>query len=135
MLNPLPEILFLEPLAPFVLRIAAGIIFLIIGYSHLMKERREGIASDLRARWKAAGAFFIFGIGVAELLAGLSLLLGFLTQIGAILGGIIALTLLWISKTYAKIAADSPAFYTLLFAICLSLLLTGAGAFAFDLPL
>ena len=135
MLNPFPEVLFLEPLAPFILRIAAGAILLLIGYSHFTKERREGIASDLRIKWGATGTFFIWVLGGAELLAGLSLILGFLTQIGAILGGIVALKLLWFRKTYTKVAPHSAAFYTLLFAICLSLFFTGAGAFAIDLPL
>jgi uncharacterized membrane protein YphA (DoxX/SURF4 family) len=135
MLNPFPEILFLDPLAPFILRTAVGIIFLLIGYSHLTKERREGIASDLRLKWGATGTFFIWVIGIAEILSGLSLILGLLTQIGALVGGIISIKLLWLRKTYTKIAPHSSAFYTLLFIVCLSLLFTGAGAFAFDLPL
>lgn len=135
MLNPFPEILFLEPLAPFILRVTAGIIFLLIGYSHLTKERREGIASDLEVKWGVVGTYSAWIFGGAEVLVGISLILGFLTQIGAIIGGIAALKLLWFRKIYPRLAPDSSAFYTLLLAICLSLLFTGAGAFAIDLPL
>jgi len=135
MLTVFPGLLFLDPLAPFLLRVTVGIIFLFMGYNHLTRERREGIATDLRLKWGATGTFFIWYLGIFEIVVGLFLIAGFLTQIAAIVGGIIALKLLHGRKKYPKISPQSTSFYILLFVICLSFLVTGAGAFAIDLPL
>ena len=135
MLSVFPDLLFLDPLAPFFLRVTVGIIFLLMGYNHLTRERREGLASDLRLKWGATGTFFIWYLGIFEVITGLFLIIGFLTQIAAIVGGVITLKLLYGRKKYPKIAPQGSSFYIILFVICLSLLLTGAGAFAIDLPL
>ena len=135
MLNPFPELLILGLLAPFLLRVALGALFLHAGWSHLSRENRAEAASKLRLEWGALGTYFIWIVGVAEVLAGLALLVGFLTQIAALVGVLIALKLLYIRKHYPVIASGSVEFYILVIAMCLSLLLSGAGALAIDIPL
>lgn len=66
---------------------------------------------------------------------GLALLIGFLTQVAALVGMCITLLLLYARKRYSVIAEESAACYVLIIAMCLSLLLSGAGAIAIDIPL
>ena len=78
----------------------------------------------------ATGLFIL-----VELLVALGLLLGFYTQVAAILGVIICLKVLLVKRGLRHVSPLSHLGYALLALICLSLLFTGAGAFAFDLPL
>lgn len=136
MLNPFPELLVLSfILAPFMLRLALGGLFLYAGWQHLSREKRASAASALRVEWGALGTYFIWVLGIVEVLVGLGLLLGLLTQIAALVGGLIALKLLLFRKRYPVIASGSAQFYILAIAICLSLLISGAGGLAFDVPL
>jgi len=135
MLNPLPDLLYLAVLGPFILRIAVGIFFLSRGYTNLMREKRQELASALRVEWGSLGTFFVWYLGATQVLVGLSLMLGYYTQIGALVGIIVALKLLFFKKKYPVIAPYSGTLYLIVAAVCLSLLLTGAGGFAFDLPL
>jgi len=134
MLNPIPELLTLSFFAPFLLRIAVGLIFLSLGYRHIVKER-AATAAAVNERWGQLGTFFVWYLGIAEIAAGLLILLGLWTQIAAIVGAVIAIKMLFLKKRHAVLARESTLFYGLLLAVCLSLLVSGAGAFAFDLPL
>ena len=60
---------------------------------------------------------------------------GYYTQIAALLGAIGAFKAFLFTKRYPEIIPFSRSTYILLIAILLSLLLTGAGAIAFDLRL
>ena len=135
MLNPFPELLILGLLAPFILRVALGVLFLHAGWNHLSRERRAKAASKLRVAWGVLGTHFIWILGVVEVLVGLALLVGFFTQIAALVGVLIALKLLYLRKPHPVIASGSVECYILVIAICLSLLLSGAGALAIDIPL
>jgi len=137
MLNIFPNLLFLGLLSPFLIRIALGIIFLWIGYSYLFKDR-EIIMKQISDRWPKISAPIVWFYGIFEIIAGIFLALGFLTQIAAIAGILIsvdALFVKWLYKDLSSIAKYSKLFYMLIFAVSLSLLFSGAGAFAFDLPL
>jgi|TARA_Y100000310_G_scaffold122869_2_gene121625 uncharacterized membrane protein YphA (DoxX/SURF4 family) len=134
MLNPIPELLTLGFFAPFILRVVAGLIFLSLGYRHAVKERAATTAA-VNERWGQVGTFFVWYLGIAEVTAGLLILLGLWTQIGAVIGAVIAVKMLLLKRKHAVLAKESTAFYGLLLAICLSLLISGAGALAFDLPL
>lgn len=137
MLNTFPNLLFLGLLSPFLIRIAIGVIFIWIGYSYLFKNR-EIMLEQLKKRWsKGASSFMLFG-GVFEIITGIFLIVGFLTQIASIAGMLIALDALFVKILYKdldKVAKYNKLFYVLLFIASLSLLFSGAGAFAFDLPL
>ncbi len=135
MLNPFPDLLTYSLLAPFVLRVTLALILLSIAYMHLTKERLSGTASRLRTEMGGLGTYVIWYLGTIELIAGISLLVGFLTQIGAILGIIAGIELFFLRKRYTTITPHHKSFYVLIIVMSFSLLLTGAGAIAFDLPL
>ena len=114
MLSIFPEILFLSPFAALFLRVAAGAVF---GYA----ASRHIAQGDLLSR----------GVGGIEIICAVLLFAGLYTQPAAILG--IALFLVHASIPRLRVVPVSAGF--LLLTICISLLLTGPGAFAFDLPL
>ncbi len=114
MLSIFPDILFLAPLAPFVIRIALAVLFVSVGWSRVYQN-------DLVLR-----SFALVEIAVAAALA-----LGAWTQPAALAGALVVLA--WIVRPTLRPTPVSTALLALV--MCLSLLVTGAGAFAFDLPL
>lgn len=137
MLNTFPNLLFLGLLSPFLIRIAVGVIFIYIGYSYLFKDR-DVVVEQLKKRWQKSTSYFIWFGGVFEIITGIFLIAGFLTQIASIVGILIALDALFVKIFYKdldKVAKYNKLFYILLFTASLSLLFSGAGVFAIDLPL
>lgn len=136
MLNTFPQLLAYGFgsyfFAPTILRIAAAIIFVHLAYAHY--GNKEAI-SKTRFPILGEGAWIPWLAIAVESAVALILFFGYHTQIGAILGALIALKAALWSGTYPKyfILSRSAAF--LLFVICLCLLITGAGGLAFDLPL
>lgn len=132
MFNPFPELFAYQLLAFTFLRVAAGLVFVYAAWTHF--KRRDDIA-HVRFPLIGAGAWVAwFGI-IVELAVAAALIAGYDTQWAAIVGALIALK-------YATWAGRYPAYFMLprstallLFAICIVLLFTGAGFFAFDIPL
>lgn len=114
MLSVFPEILFLSPLAPFLLRIALGILLGFAGFRHM---RRLDIVSRILA--------------AVEFAAAAALVLGTWTQPAALTASIVAA--IWLFQPSSRVHSLSTILLALV--IALSLIVTGAGAFAFDLPL
>ena len=134
MLNPFPEILFLGHLAPTLLRIAAA---LCLGYSAycILKERRAVLQTELPVIGKPGVALVWIATSITMLTA-FALFFGYGTQVAAIVGGAIALKYgLFLPKRIQHLVPLSRGTYMLVFVICLSLLITGGGAFAMVLPL
>lgn len=134
MLNPFPELLIYSLLAPFILRVVVGLIFIDLGIL-LFKNEKERWLASLSALKIPSPKNALRILGAIEIVGGVMLVLGFYTQIAALV-----LVLLTFAEVYTEYKEDlilkrNLVFYTLLFAICLSLLLSGAGAFAIDLPL
>jgi uncharacterized membrane protein YphA (DoxX/SURF4 family) len=133
-LNPFPELLVMEMLAPFILRVVLGIILVNVGYLVLTKER---------PRWK----FFVEGLGlkpvdslvsllgIVGIVSGTALILGFYTQIAALVVVIISFVQAYAEYKESVLVKRNITFYILIITIALSLLFTGAGAFSLDLPL
>lgn len=136
MLNPFPELLPLWRDAPALLRVAAALVFFYLAYSSLM--HKNAIAA---ARWPLGlrGAWIAWFAIVIELLIGGALLAGAYTQYAAIVAALTALKSLSYSRFWPELKplvfplSNGTAF--LLLAISLSLLLTGAGTHAVDIPL
>lgn len=134
MLNPFPDLLIYSTLGPLVLRVLVGIIFIDLGYLKFKSERKT---------WETA--FNTFGIRPADfflpiyaliqIVGGAMLFIGAWTQIAALILAIFTGIELFIEWKEGNILRRDLVFYILVFSICLSLLLTGAGAFAFDIPL
>jgi uncharacterized membrane protein YphA (DoxX/SURF4 family) len=117
MLNPFPELLYLTPLAPFLLRVLLGITFIYFGYERLTKSKTEK------------------SLAVVKILVGILFVIGLYTQIASLLA-ICILGFRLVQKIRHKAFLSAGVnYYLILFVIALSLLFTGAGAWAFDLPL
>ncbi len=133
MLNPFPELLAFGLLSPFLIRVCLGVIFVRHGYFKLFKNRAE-----------AAGSFAVVGVfanhmavvvGMIEMVGGIMLLAGFLTQVVAlILSAAVVITGV-IKKKSAGMAQREIGFSAFVFLALVSLLFSGAGFLAFDLPL
>ena len=134
MLSLFPSFFTFSLFAPLILRIAVGIFFFSLGYRHLTKEK-EMLTNELTKRLGLFSKQFVFILGSVEILIGLFFIAGFLTQGVVIVGMLLTLKFLWFKKEYPTLAKHNKAFYILLLAILFSLLLTGAGIPAVDLPL
>jgi putative oxidoreductase len=134
MLNPFPDLLVYSLLAPLILRIVAGFIFVDLGKLSFREEKE---------RWKISLGVLgisnpILGVkilGLVEIIGGLMLIVGFYTQIAALILATLTLAQVYIEYKNPEVLKRNIVFYLLLFAITISLLFSGAGAFAMDLPL
>lgn len=113
-LSVFPEILFLAPFAALLIRFALAILLGYCAWKHLVNRDKVGRA-----------------LGFVESIVASALILGAWTQIVAIIG--MLFVGIWIMYPKSRVTATGTAF--LAFVLFLSLLLTGAGALAFDLPL
>jgi len=134
MLNPFPDLLTYSFFAPLILRVIAGLIFIDLGVLLFRNERQRWLIS-LSTIKAPQPEITVKVLGVIEIAGGLMLILGLYTQIAAL-----ALALLTFAEAYVEykdpaILKRNFVFYIMLLAILLSLLLSGAGAIAFDLPL
>ena len=131
--NLFPSLFSFSLIAPFILRVVIGFIFLNLGYLKMTKEKPGWVGSLHILGIKPAG-FFAGLLGVVEAVGGLLLIAGAFTQLTALILGIISLSELLIEYKEESILKRDMVFYLLLSAICASLLLTGAGLFAIDIP-
>ncbi|MDP3661381.1 MAG: DoxX family protein [bacterium] len=134
MLSVFPDLLAFGLLAPFLLRVALGLVFINFGWYKLGKNRAEKAAFFESLGWKP-GNYFAFGFGAIELIAGILLVIGLYTQPAALVAALISLGALLLKRKTTNGIESSTGFLTLLFVIALSLLVSGAGFFAFDFPL
>ncbi len=120
-LSVFPSLLALWPLAPFLLRLTAAYFIGRAGY--VVAFKRPGLSVNVRI------------IGYLKLAAALLLFIGLYTQ-GAALAAII-LTLLSINtkRNHPELIEQTYSFLILLIVVLLSILILGAGWWAFDLPL
>lgn len=134
MLNPFPEFLNYALLAPLVLRVVVGFIFVDLGLLKFKSEKDRWLASFDTLGLRPA-TLFVPLYGALQVIGGFMLFFGLWTQVAAlffVLSTGIELGIEWRAR---EILRRDAVFYLLVFVISLSLLLTGAGAFAIDLPL
>jgi uncharacterized membrane protein YphA (DoxX/SURF4 family) len=132
MLNPFP-IQFLAPLAYTVLRVVVGTVLFSLGLSHL--RDRDSLAPLFSFSWFPYGRFAVWYLALIELAVGLMFLFGFLTQIAALLAMFLSLKFIVMRSRWSAPSIPDRLFYILLFGASFTLFVTGAGAFAFDLPI
>ncbi|MDO8510485.1 MAG: DoxX family protein [bacterium] len=135
MLNVFPDLLIFSLVAPFIIRIVAGFMFVASGYRKLSPDRLKK-AVFFENQGLRPGMLFVWIIALIELVGGAFLVAGLYTQLAALililpLIGALALKVLRGGNEFNH----ETAYYVLLLAICLSLLLSGAGRPAIDLPL
>jgi putative oxidoreductase len=134
MLSVFPNLLTYTHLAPFILRVVVGVIFLELGYLKLGKEKSAWNMFFQTIHFKPSYVFVAL-LAIIEIVGGAFLVVGYLTQVAALVMVIILFAEGYVELQDGALLKRDIVFYTLLLAICISLLLTGAGAFAFDLPL
>lgn len=134
MLNPFPELLNYSLLAPFLLRVVIGLIFIDLGMLKFRGEKGRWIAS-CEALGVRPADFFVTLYGLLQIAGGLLLLIGLWTQVAALVFAIFTFAELYVEWSANTVLKRDLTFYLLVFVISLSLLLTGAGAYAFDIPL
>lgn len=134
MLSVFPTLLVFGLFAPFLLRVALGFVFVRFGWHKLGKGRTEKTAFFESLGWKP-GNYFAFSFGIIELAAGVLLLIGLYTQLAALVAALILLGALILKRAHKTGIESSRGFLALLLIVALSLLVSGAGFFAFDFPL
>jgi uncharacterized membrane protein YphA (DoxX/SURF4 family) len=133
MLNPFPQFMFLSFFAPTLLRITVAVVFAMIAF-RLYKTRAEVARGKVPFIGTPGMAFVIIAI-IIDLLLAVMLFLGWSTQLAALVGTIVSLKHAWAAGRYPLWSPKSRSVYILAAIICISLLVTGAGAYAMDLPL
>ena len=132
MLNTFPNLLVFGFFAPTLLRVAVACLFFYAAYS---AYKHRDAAARLRfpiigeAPWAGGFTTLIYAV------FGFMLFFGYYTQIAALFAGLTSIKGMLFCKRYPPLFPYPRSTYVLLLAICLSLLVSGAGAFAYDLPL
>jgi uncharacterized membrane protein YphA (DoxX/SURF4 family) len=134
--NPFPT-MFLALIAHAVLRVIFGLILITLGYRHLTGQRAmlTNAIAVCTPRLSGMASGFAIYFGVVELVLGAMFVMGAYTQIAALATVAYALKMLFFRKHFAPPVVPSPSFYFLAIGVSLSLFITGAGVFAFDIPL
>ena len=134
MFNPFPDLLSFSFFAPLLLRLALGVVFLDFG-RHTLGKGRGQHGALFEALGLKYGTHYTTALGVLEIIVGLTLVAGLYTQIAAIVAFVLSLTAYYLKGKHGAHIEHRRHLFFLTTIIALSLLLTGAGAIAFDLPL
>lgn len=120
MLSLFPSLLSYQELSPFLIRIALAVVFLFFVY----RELRFGANKTTK---KAVAA--------VETIAALLVLVGLWTQLGALVLAIDLIIRLIERAQKKALLTDGVNYYLILLVMAISLLVTGAGWWAFDIAL
>jgi uncharacterized membrane protein YphA (DoxX/SURF4 family) len=131
--NIFPELFNFSLISPIILRVVLGIIFLNLGILKLTTEKKGWLFSLNLLGLKPAG-FFLYLLSLVEIAGGIFLIAGAYTQLVALVLAVISIGELFVEYREESVLKRDLVFYLLLATICLSLLLTGAGLFAVDIP-
>ena len=134
MLNPFPELLVYSSIGPLILRILLGLIFIDLGFLKFRSEKNAWLTS-LETLGLHPADLFLPIYALLQIIGGTLLVLGLWTQVAALVFIIFSGVELYIEWQAREILKRDMVFYLLIFTISLSLLLTGAGAYAIDIPL
>ncbi len=133
MLSLFPNLFTFGLIAPFFIRLAVGIFFILQG-----TRRQKEEAFQWNALWndKKIGSVTLSSIlAKLQIVVGVLLAIGLFTQAAAI----VALVFVWaewfLKRRTAMLTFQETWFTVLISAISIALLFLGAGFFAFDLPL
>lgn len=116
-LSIFPDLLTFGLIAPLLLRVIAGFIFIHLGYKKVHKNKYSWI------------------IPYAEIIGGIFLILGLFTQAVALILSFFILYTMYKKIRQPNLHNNSIEFFILLLTVLLSLLFLGAGFFAIDLPI
>ena len=134
MLNTFPTLLAFSFLGIFLLRITAGIIFTYFGWLKLTKDKKSKIKFFKTIKLNPP-LFWLWLVALIEIIAGIMITIGLLTQVASIIASIIMLISIIIKTKKPSALPNTTDFYILFFIVFFVLIFTGAGSFAIDLPL
>lgn len=134
MLNTFPELLNYAILSPTLLRLVLAFTLITIGLDTIRNKRALFMAYFSSRDYPMAN-FLPWKFGIAEIILGIFFIFGFFTQVAALIAIYILFALFYIENRAEKILPHTSTFYLVMIVIAISLLFTGAGAFAVDLPL
>ena len=123
-LNPLPELLSFSFVAPLFLRLVVGVYFLEKIYPLLYAKKKKGKNENV-----------LKGIAGAEGLAAIAVIVGFYTQIAVLILITATITNLTLKTKRGGLKKEELQLSIFVLAVLLSLLVTGAGFLAIDMPL
>ena len=134
MLSIFPQLLTYSFFAPFLLRIAVGAIFVWYGYGKLVldTDKKSKFFESIKMK---PGWLYVWIFGLIELIGGVFIIVGFMTQLVSLIFAIISLACFFIKWKNPDSLTTSKMAYILLFVIFVSLIVTGPGFKSFDLPL
>ena len=121
-------------LGPVILRLVIGLIFIDLGILKFRAEKTRWLASFETLGIRPAD-LFVPVYASLQILGGILLILGLWTQAAALVFVIFTGIELYVEMNAKEVLKRDLVFYLLFFVISLSLLLTGAGSFAIDIPL
>ncbi len=132
MLNPFPT-MWLSLLAFFILRVTIGGTLLFLGLRHLQHQPELMIGLRSFIRSLPAGSAQI--LALLEIGVGALIIAGYHTQYACLVGIGVSIFFIIFRGGFTTELLPPRIYYLLLFGALISLFITGAGAFAFDLPL
>lgn len=133
MLSIFPDLLAFKLFAPLVLRLVLGVIFIVHGYPKLFKDFAGTVGWFDSVGIKPA-KFWVLVVGIVEFFGGIALIVGFATQLAALLIAINMLGAIFLVKRKMGLV-NGYEFDLALLAMAVSLVFLGAGFYAIDLPL
>lgn len=134
MISPFPELFAFGWFAPTIIRLVLGIFFVRFGILKLRSEKSEKLTFFELAGFPRAHMFLLISAWV-EIIGGLMLIAGLYTQIAAIILSMFMFGAVFIKWRKPELLKNDAEFYVLLLAATATLIISGAGAFAFDIPL
>jgi hypothetical protein len=132
MLNNLPQLITYSEFAPTILRVLVALSFFYIAYAQA--SRRKEIGEIKIPIIGHVDKTMVLMSSLVIGLVGLALFLGWHTQIAAILGILVCLKHAIYAKKYPRLIPLCRMEYIYLIVILFTLLLTGAGLLAMDIP-
>jgi uncharacterized membrane protein YphA (DoxX/SURF4 family) len=121
-LSLFPYLLSYQQLSPFIIRVVVGVTLAHFGYRKIKGHGQSSGSNSMTYGW-------------LEAMVAIFLVIGFWTQAAAMICVVILLIKIGFKIREKKFLSDGVNYYILLLAMAVSLIFTGAGAFAIDLPL
>ena len=120
MLSIFPSLLSYQQFAPFIIRLTLGVIF--VHWAIVSLRKKGGFGTE-----KA--------VSLGELIAGILLIVGLYTQVASLFIAIDMIVKLVSEISKKQFLNDGVNYYLILLILAISLMVTGAGILAYDLPL
>ena len=126
--------LLFQEFAPTILRVVLGAAFIVHGYPKLFTPFFSGFAGWLESIGFKPGKFWALVVGVVEFFGGIALILGIFTQLAAALIAVNMLVAMakvkWGKVKFVETEKSGWELDLIYFAVAVSILLTGPGAWA-----